>query len=87
MIRIEREGPGRARVTGTLVGDSVRLLREELTGDDAVLDLSGVEKADESAARFLAGLSPDRWALLSCPRWLALWVERMRERSCTRTSR
>ncbi len=87
MIRIEREEAGRARVTGALVGESVGLLRDELSRADAVLDLSGIEKADEAAVRLLAGLSPDRCPLVSCPRWLALWVERMRQRSRTRTSR
>ena len=79
MIRIEREATGRARVTGALVGDSVRLLQDELASAD-VLDLSGVEKADERAVRLLAGLSPRRCPLASCPRWLALWMERVRRR-------
>ncbi len=78
MIRIEREAAGRARVTGSLVGESVRLLRDELSRADAVLDLSGVEKADEGAVRLLAGLSAESCPLASCPRWLALWVERVR---------
>ncbi len=87
MIRIERETTGRARVAGSLVGESVRLLRDLTSREAVTLDLSGVGMADESAVRFLAGLSPDRWALVSCPRWLALWVERMRQTSRTRTSR
>jgi hypothetical protein len=87
VIRIEREAPGRARVTGALVGESVGLLRDELARADAVLDLSGVEKADEVAVRLLAGLPPERCPVVSCPRWLALWVERTRQRSRTRTSR
>ncbi len=78
MIRIEREEAGRARVTGALVGESVVLLRDELSRADAVLDLSGIEKADEAAVRLLAGLAPERCPLASCPRWLALWVERVR---------
>ena len=78
MIRIEWEATGRARVTGALVGEFVRLLRDEISGEAVVLDLSGVDRADESAVRLLAGLSPERCPLVSCPRWLALWVERMR---------
>ncbi len=35
-------------MAGSLVGESVRLLRDELLRTGAVLDLSGVEKADES---------------------------------------
>jgi len=78
MIRIEWGATGQARVTGALIGESVGLLRDVTSGDAVVLDLSGVERADEGAVRLLAGLPPERWALVSCPRWLVLWVEQMR---------
>jgi hypothetical protein len=29
--------------------------------------------------RLLAGLSPERCTLVSCPAWLARWVERVRQ--------
>ena len=44
----------------------------------ALLDLSQVDDVDEAAVRSLAGLLPRRCALVACPRWLALWLERVR---------
>ena len=78
MIRIELGAPGRARVIGSLVGESIQLLLDVVSGGAAVLDLSEVERADERAVRVLAGLSRARCSLVACPRWLALWVERER---------
>jgi hypothetical protein len=78
VIRVEWDSAGRARVAGALVGESVRVLEGEISRDGVVLDLSGVERADEGAVRLLARLRPDRCTLVSCPRWLALWVDRVR---------
>ena len=66
--------PGRARVIGSLTGDAVRVLLDAVDGGVVVLDLSEVNRADDSAVRVLAGLSPGRCTLLSCPRWLELWL-------------
>ncbi len=78
MIRVELGAPGRARVIGSLTGESVRFLLDAVATGVVVLDLSEVEKVDEGAVRVLAGLSPERCALVSCPRWLGLWIERVR---------
>ena len=78
MIRIDQAAPGRARVIGSLAGESLQLLRDAVSGGVVVLDLSEVEKVDEDALRLLAALSPERCTLVSCPRWLAMWIERTR---------
>jgi anti-anti-sigma regulatory factor len=43
----------------------------------ALLDLSQVDDVDEAAVGALAGLRP-RCSLLACPRWLELWLGRVR---------
>jgi hypothetical protein len=78
MIRIERCPAERYRVIGSLQACFVSLLTETLSMGPIVLDLTEVDKADERAVRFLAGLPPERCALVACPRWLALWIERLR---------
>ncbi len=78
MIRLELSAPGRARVIGALSRESVSVLLDATAAGVGVFDLSEVDKADESAVRVLAGLSPEICALVSCPRWLDLWIERLR---------
>ena len=73
MISPEPGMAGRARVIGSLTGDAVRFLLDAVDGGVVVLDLSEVNRADDSAVRVLAGLSR-RCTLLSCPRWLELWL-------------
>ena len=70
--------PGCARVIGSLTSDSVQLLLDAVKGGVAVLDLSEVGQVDHHAVRVLAMLSPQRFTLLNCPRWLELWLARMR---------
>jgi hypothetical protein len=70
--------PGRARVIGSLTGDSVRLLLDAVKGGVAELDLSEVSQIDHHAVRVMAMLSPQRCTLLNCPRWLELWLARIR---------
>ena len=84
MIRIDGGASGRIRVIGSLEGPCVGMLAEELERGATELDLSEVDKAEESAVRFLAGLSPERCALVSCPAWLARWVERVRQEAGAR---
>ena len=79
MIRIDGEASGRIRVIGSLEGPWVDVLAEELERGATELDLSEVDKAEESAVRLLAGLSPERCALVSCPAWLARWVAQVRQ--------
>ena len=84
MIRIDGGASGRIRVIGSLEGPSVDVLAGELERGATELDLSEVDKAEESAVRFLARLSPERCALVSCPAWLARWVERERQEAGAR---
>jgi hypothetical protein len=84
VIRIDGGASGRIRVIGSLEGPSVDVLAEELERGATELDLSEVDKAEESAVRFLARLSPERCALVSCPAWLARWVERVRQEAGAR---
>jgi hypothetical protein len=78
VIRLEGEEAGRVRVIGALQGQAVRLLFDAISQGPIVLDLSQVTMAEESAVRLLAELPPERCDFVSCPTWLALWVERMR---------
>lgn len=78
MITREPDAVGRARVIGSLTGDSVKVLLDAVDRGVAVLDLSGVDQVDHHAVRALATLWPDRCTLLACPRWLELWLARVR---------
>jgi hypothetical protein len=84
VIRIDGGASGRIRVIGSLEGTCVAVLAEELERGATELDLSEVDKAEESAVRLLAGLSPERCTLVSCPPWLARWVERVRQDAAAR---
>jgi hypothetical protein len=78
MITHEPGAPRRARVIGSLTGDAVQVLLDAVDSGAAVLDLSEVDHVDDSAVRVLAGLSGVRCTLLACPRWLELWLARVR---------
>jgi hypothetical protein len=78
MIRIERCPAERYRVIGSLQACFISLLAETLSKGPIVLDLAEVDKAEDGAVRFLARLSPERCALVASPKWLALWIERLR---------
>jgi hypothetical protein len=79
LIIAEEPGrPARARVIGALTGDAVQVLLAAVDRGVALLDLSQVDDVDEAAVRVLAGLLPRRCSLLACPRWLELWVGRVR---------
>lgn len=70
--------PARARVTGALIGDAVKVLLAAVDRGVALLDLSQVDDVDEAGVRALAGLLPRRCSLLACPRWLELSLGRVR---------
>jgi hypothetical protein len=78
VIRLEEGTARQVRVIGSLQGSALTLLSEVVSRGPLVLDLSEVNHADESAVRLLAELPPERCTLVSCPRWLALWLERVR---------
>jgi hypothetical protein len=78
MIRAEPDAPSRARVIGSLTGESVQVLLAAVDGGVAVLDLSGIDRVDHDAVGVLAALWPRRCTLLACPRWLELWLARVR---------
>ena len=70
--------PRGVRIIGSLKGALVRNLLEIMSEGQMVLDLSDVREADEAAVGMLARLPADRCRLVSCPRWLALWIEQER---------
>jgi hypothetical protein len=77
MISREPGAPGRARVIGSLTGDGIRIVLDALQSGVAILDLSEVDQVDESGVRALTTLSAERCTLVSCPRWLELWMARL----------
>jgi hypothetical protein len=81
MIVQQPGAPGEARVIGSLTGDGIQILLDAVDSGVVVLDLSEVDRVDDSAVRVLAGLRPERCKLENCPRWLAIWLERARGRA------
>jgi hypothetical protein len=77
VIRLEGGTRGKVRVIGSLERDAMNLLFQAVSRGQVVLDLSEVTMATEPAVRLLAGLPRERCELVSCPRWLALWVDRV----------
>jgi len=80
VIRIEPTLQGGVRVLGTLEGAALSGLLGIRSDTEVVLDLSDVREADAAAVRILARLPSSRCRLVDCPRWLALWIERERQR-------
>jgi hypothetical protein len=78
MIVHEPDAPERACVIGSLSGDGIRILLDAVNRGVSVLDLSEVDQIDDAAVRGLVGLSAERCTLLNCPRWLELWLARVR---------
>jgi hypothetical protein len=78
VIRLEESAARQVRVIGSLQGPALELLSDVVSRGPLVLDLSEVDQADESAVRLLAELPPERCTLVSCPKWLALWLEQVR---------
>ena len=78
MIIQEPGAPGRAHVIGSLTGDAVQIVLDAVDDGVSVLDLAEVIQVDDSAVRVLAKLGVERCALVACPRWLELWLARVR---------
>jgi ABC-type transporter Mla MlaB component len=78
MIVHEPGAPARARAIGSVSGDAIRILLDAVDGGVSVLDLAEVDQIDDAAVRVLAGLWPG-CTLLNCPRWLELWLRRVRD--------
>jgi hypothetical protein len=79
VIRIDEGTARRVRVIGSLQGPALKLLSDTVSKGPVILDLSEVDQADESGVRLLAELAPERCTLVSCPTWLSLWLERIRQ--------
>ena len=78
MITQDQGAPGRARVIGSLTGDAVQILFDAVDGGVAVLDLAEVMQVDDTTMHILAKLGAERCTLVACPRWLELWLARVR---------
>jgi hypothetical protein len=78
MITQDPGAPGRARVVGSLTGDAVEVLLDAVDSGMAVLDLAEVVEVDDSAVHVLARLVAEHCTLVACPRWLELWLGRVR---------
>ena len=78
MITEEPGAPERARVIGSLTADTVQILLDAVDSGVAVLDLAEVVQVDDSAVHVLTTLRAERCTLLACPRWLELWLARVR---------
>jgi hypothetical protein len=78
MIVEDQAVPRRARVIGSLTGDAIQMLVDVVDRGVAVVDLSAVDQVDDAAVRVLAWLWRERCTILDCPRWLELWLRRVR---------
>jgi hypothetical protein len=78
MITQDPGAPGRACVIGSLTGDAVEVLLDAVDSGVAVLDLAEVVHVDDSAAHVLATLAAEHCTLVAYPRWLELWLDRVR---------
>lgn len=81
MIVDDPAAPRRARVIGSVAGDAIQVLLDAVDRGVSVLDLSEVDQADDFSVRVLAWLWSERCTVLECPRWLELWVARVRDGS------
>ena len=78
MMVHEPGAPAKARISGALTGNAIRIVLDAVASGVTVFDLSEVDRVDDRAVRALAGMPPERCTLERCPRWLALWLERVR---------
>jgi hypothetical protein len=78
MISRDPGAPGTGRVIGSLTGDAVQILVDAVDTGVSVLDLAEVVQVDDFAVHALAKLGAERCTLVACPRWLELWLARVR---------
>ena len=78
MIVEDQVAPRRVRVIGSLTGDATQMLLDAVDRGVAVVDLSEVDQLDDTAVRVLAWLWPEHCTIVDCPRWLDLWLRRVR---------
>src|SRR5262245_39381995 len=78
MITHNPDAPERARVIGSLTGDTVQVLLDAVDDGIAVLDLAEIVQVDDSAVHALIRLGAERCTLVACPRWLELWLASVR---------
>jgi hypothetical protein len=78
MIIRDPGAPGTARVIGSLAGDAVQMVLDAVEDGVSVLDLAEVVQVDDSAVHVLARLRAERCTFAACPRWLELWLARLR---------
>jgi len=81
MIRSEGSTEGSLRVVGPLKEAVLKDILDTVGAGSVALDLSGVKRADPAAVHLLALEPPDRFRLVRCPSWLALWMEQERRRA------
>lgn len=78
MILEQPDEPKRARVIGSLTGESVGILLDAVNGGISVLDLSQVDHVDQNGLRELGRLWEEHCTLVGRPRWLELWLQQAR---------
>ncbi len=76
MTRIETTHDGLVRIIGMLEAGALASALQAAGDRPAKLDLLEVFAAEGGAVRLLAGLPPDRVAVVACPSWLAAWIRR-----------
>jgi hypothetical protein len=82
MITRDSGAAERARITGSLIDDdALQILVDAVDGGVTVLDLAEVVQVDDSAVRMLASLEAERCTLIHAPRWLELWLARVRDKA------
>jgi hypothetical protein len=86
VIWLEGGAASRLRVTGALDGRTVRRIFDAIARGAVVLDLSGVETANDSAVAFIAGLPRERCSVAASPSWLSRALERLQSRGANGAS-
>ena len=69
------------RIEGESLAELKRVIREETTDHNLVLDLKDVTLVDQAAIRFLARCEADSLALENCPAYVRDWIAAERRRS------